>query len=239
DGCLSIGKGQPFDIPLITALREKNSQLASQGIGLTLCTGRPQPYAEAVAQLLAIDLPIVCEGGAMLYEPSTDTYRPLADSISLRGIADIKAAISASDILTDTLYFEVGNDCSICLTGPDIAEKDHAIIRDKMDSLMARFADFPVSWSHSTTSVDITPHGISKGTGVRTLSAELGVDLAQTASIGDSNGDVGMFKVAARGYCPSNASDELKSLAVYVSAHAYMAGTLDILHRIEADSPFS
>ncbi|MEM9602420.1 MAG: HAD family hydrolase [Pseudomonadota bacterium] len=236
DGCLSDGKNRAFDLPRLLEARAVIARLAKHGIGFTLCTGRPQPFAEAVAQTLDSVLPLVCEGGALVYAPATDTYLPVADSESLRAIAEVERAIRAGDILTEDLYFEVGNAYSLCLTGPAISDQSQRAIHARMDDLKARFGAHPVAWSHSTTSVDITPQGISKGSGVEAVCARLGVPLDNTAGIGDSNGDLGLFAAAAHGYCPSNASPELQAQAVYVSPDPVLAGTLDILNRI-ADNP--
>ena len=238
DGCLSHGKNHTFDLPLLTQIRDMIPRLARKDIGFTLCTGRPQPYAEAMSQLLGTDLPLVCEGGSLVYEPLGDNYRPMADTDSMRGISELQSAIHNSDMLNDDLYFEVGNAYSVCLTGPALAGRSHTEIRAEMDRLMDLYSDYPVSWSHSTNAIDVTAQGINKGSGLRAICADYDIALAQTAGIGDSNGDVGMFEVAACGYCPSNASDELQSLASYISKESYMAGTLDILQEIESSPIF-
>ncbi|MGB0866437.1 MAG: HAD family hydrolase [Granulosicoccaceae bacterium] len=236
DGCLNLHKNTPFDLPRLMQVRELVPQLAAKGVGFALCTGRPQPYAEAMAQLLGLETPLVCEGGAMVYEPLGDNYRPMASADSVRAITALQADLQASGLLRDTLYFEVGNAYSLCLTGPAISGQSQTGIRAQMERLKAQYADYPVSWSHSTTSIDITPVDINKGSGLRAICADYNVPLARTAGIGDSNGDVGMFQTTARGYCPDNASDELKLLAAYVSAHRYTEGTLDILNVIAADA---
>ncbi len=238
DGCLSYGKNCAFDLPVLAQIRDRVPRLAKMDIGFTLCTGRPQPYAEAMSQMLGTDLPLVCEGGSLVYEPIGDTYRPMADVDSMQGIAELQSAIQNSDLLNGDLYFEVGNAFSMCLTGPAFAGCSHTEIRAEMDRLMALYSDYPVSWSHSTNAIDVTAKGIDKGTGVRAICADYDIALAQTAGIGDSNGDVGMFNVVARGYCPSNASDELKSLSSYISEKSYMEGTLAILHEIEKNPDF-
>jgi hydroxymethylpyrimidine pyrophosphatase-like HAD family hydrolase len=232
DGCLNYGKNTPLDLPVLAEIKAIIPRLAATGIGFTLCTGRPQPYAEAIAQILVVDLPLVCEGGAMVYEPRGDKYRPMASAESLRSLNALQAAIQASGILHDDFFFEIGNACSLCLTGPAIAERDQVGIRAEMDRLIAMYADYPVSWSHSTTSVDITPQNVSKGSGVRAICADYGIELKNTFGIGDSNGDISMFKVVGERYCPSNANDELKAIAHHVSTKDHAGGTLDILQKI-------
>ncbi|MEX0994912.1 MAG: hypothetical protein WD599_05245, partial [Balneolaceae bacterium] len=69
DGCVS----EPYKTPdweSITKIRELNrrSRETDHIPPVTLCTGRPLPYAEAVAQWLDIRLPFVFESAGM-YDP--------------------------------------------------------------------------------------------------------------------------------------------------------------------------
>ncbi len=232
DGCLNEGKNVPLDVAVLSEISALIPGLSQRGIGFTLCTGRPQPYAEAVAQLLGCNLPFVCEGGAMVYAPERDEYRSMADPASLKDVEALRAAIGRSDLLNSELFFEIGKAYSLCVTGPYLAGRGHDGIRAVMDDLKQRYAGYPANWSHSTASIDITPDGISKASGVRAVSAEFGVDLADTIGIGDSNGDLSMLSVVGQAFCPGNASAEVKQVSHYVSELEYVHGTLDILKRI-------
>lgn len=236
DGCLNFGKNSPFDLMTLGLIKDQIAVLDRLGIGISLCTGRPQPYAEAMAQVLGIMRPLICEGGAMIYYPQGDIYRPMAEQEALHSITALRTAIEASDLLHDRLFLEIGNAFCLCVTGPYLSEQGHDGIRAEMDRLKTMYADYPVSWTHSTTSVDITPQGVSKGSALRQLAADEALTLADTYGIGDSNGDVSMFETVAKGFCPSNASTELKQLAGYTSPKDHAEGTLDILRRIEHDA---
>ena len=135
-------------------------------------------------------------------------------------------------MLSEELFFEIGKAYSLCVTGPQIAGHNHAEIRAIMEDFRIRYADYPVYWSHSTTSIDITPAGTNKVSGVRAICAEQGVELADTMGIGDTNGDLSMLELVGKAFCPANASDEVKRVSDYVSASNYAAGTLDILEQI-------
>lgn len=232
DGCLNEGKNIPLDLGVLSEIRALIPELSRRGIGFTLATGRPQPYAEAVAQLLGSRLPFVCEGGAMIYVPERDEYRPLASPGSLKDIAALRTAIGNSGLLHSELFFEVGKAYSLCVTGPYLARRHHDGIRAVMDDLKRRYDDYPVNWSHSTTSIDITPDGTSKAGGVRAISREYGVEMADTLGIGDSNGDLSMLGAVGQAFCPRNASAEVKQVSHYASHLDCAHGTLDILKRI-------
>ena len=236
DGCLSFGKNVPMDLPRLAAMRALLPELAKAGIGFTLSTGRPQPYAEAMAQVLGVDLPFVCEGGAMVYVPETDAYLAMAGDEGMAAIHALRRAIENSGIIGDQVFFEIGKAYSLCLTGPAISGRGHAVIRGIMEDFKARYADYPVVWTHSTTSVDITPMGTNKGSGLRAVCDMLGVDQANSIAIGDSNNDMSMLTIAGRACCPANASDEVKAVAQTVANQDYADGVLAILRDILASA---
>lgn len=232
DGCLNLGKNVSLDLDVLSQIKEMIPRLSEQGIGFTLSTGRPQPYAEAFAQLLNSSLPLVCEGGAMVYAPEYDEYRAMALPESLHSVKALRNAIQNSGLLNAELFFEIGKAYSLCVTGPYLTTRDHDGIRAEMEDFKKRYSDYPVNWTHSTTSIDITPLGTSKASGLRAVSADLGVTLADTMAIGDSNGDISMLEAAGQAFCPQNASDEVKRACQYVSNQSYAEGTLDILKHI-------
>ncbi len=72
DGCLTT----PFETPdweLLSQIRRLNEQSKHDMAvpGLTICSGRPMPYVEAVAQWLGVRHPTVFESGG-IYEIATN-----------------------------------------------------------------------------------------------------------------------------------------------------------------------
>ena len=70
DGCLSPEEAVPWDLERFWEIAQISREAAT-GRGtvapLTLCTGRPQPYVEVLLKLLGIQVPAICENGAVLY----------------------------------------------------------------------------------------------------------------------------------------------------------------------------
>ena len=66
DGCVSPEESVPWDLALFFEFA-RLSRAASAGESvlapLTLCTGRPQPYAEVLMKILDIRAPVICETG--------------------------------------------------------------------------------------------------------------------------------------------------------------------------------
>ncbi|MDZ7690977.1 MAG: hypothetical protein U5K69_07540 [Balneolaceae bacterium] len=74
DGCISM----PFQTPdweRITKIRELNRLSTDDHTipPLTICSGRPYPYVEAVAQWLDVRLPVIFESGGM-YNLTTNQF---------------------------------------------------------------------------------------------------------------------------------------------------------------------
>ena len=73
DGVLSKGEAQPFDPALLARLARLNRRAgAGESVpAVTLNTGRPSPYVEAVMQAIDGWQPALYENGAGLYFPKT------------------------------------------------------------------------------------------------------------------------------------------------------------------------
>lgn len=51
------------------------------------------------------------------------------------------------------------------------------------------------------------------------------------AAIGDSDGDLGVFRMVGRAFAPANASEAVRATCRYVSEHAHTLGVIDIFRR--------
>ncbi|MEK9134725.1 MAG: HAD hydrolase family protein [Patescibacteria group bacterium] len=93
---------------------------------------------------------------------------------------------------------------------------------------------------HSTDTVDISPGGIDKGTGVLQVEEVTGIPISQTLGIGDSDGDSPMLNLVRYVGCPQNASRECKEIVVskggYVSPFSYAKGVANIIRRFTGAS---
>jgi HAD superfamily hydrolase (TIGR01484 family) len=233
DGCLNAGKNVAFDLPVLGEIRDIIVELGDFGVGFTLCTGRPQPYAEAMAQLLAIRLPVICELGALLYDPGQDRYVPLIPPATQADLEQLRRTVTASGYLTEDRFFEIGNAYSLCITGPHFERLNEAEFGAEMQALMDQNPLAKVSWSRSHTAIDITPQGVDKATGVAHVLARFGLNPADATGIGDSQGDISFLSMVGQVCCPFNASPTVRVLADHVSRHSHACGTLDILQRIK------
>src|SRR5512134_2563031 len=77
DGCLSPESSTPMNAAALAQIAEHNRLAQESGDRpvLTVCSGRPQPFAEAMCRLLANrTLPCVAENGVWMYSPADNRY---------------------------------------------------------------------------------------------------------------------------------------------------------------------
>ena len=77
DGCLLDEAGGPLNLNGLAAVAEHNARAKADRDRplVTVCTGRPLPFAECICRAIANDvLPCVCENGAWVYDPATNGY---------------------------------------------------------------------------------------------------------------------------------------------------------------------
>ncbi len=227
DGCIS----HPFVTPdwhAINVIRDLN--IASKNDPsippITICTGRPLPYAEAVAQWLCIDLPFAFESGAGLYHTQKNelTWAPELTPERLEAISELKKW-AISDIIPKYpgTVAEFAKKSDVGFIHP-LAEMNHRIYHDVKPYVNANYPDFEV---HDTdVSVNIIVSECNKGTGVRLLSEKIGIPLDQMAYIGDSSGDLPAMKRVKLSFAPSNARDVVKAFAKVIDHEATHATML-------------
>lgn len=84
-----------------------------------------------------------------------------------------------------------------------------------------RLGGLPAVESYSeVTSLEVTPLGIDKGSGIRALCELLGIGASRALAIGDSDNDLAAFRDAGMGVAVANASERALGAAdALVSAH--------------------
>jgi hydroxymethylpyrimidine pyrophosphatase-like HAD family hydrolase len=237
DGCISPEESQAWDwdrfsrfVQLVRDASAGRSLLAP----MTLCTGRPQPYAEALMKVLDIRFPSVCESGAILYSLQ-DNCSHMAPEITrerVRGLQALRNHI-VTEIFPDFpgLVYQCGKEAQMSL----YCERPECF--PEVGRRVAEFAatipclDVIITPSHYYINIDLS--GVTKGAGIRRLRDDLGIAREEAAGIGDTLGDLSIRDAVGFFACPSNAVDALKQLADYVSPFRDIEGMLDILERPE------
>src|SRR5450432_2630264 len=122
DGCLTPEGLEDVDQEALAHITRYNRQARAAGDRpeLTLCSGRPQPYVEALSRLLGIAVPCIAENGVWLYDPSTNVYR-IDSGITSRDV-DAVASITSwmrSRYAGAGAAIQPGKTASVSLYHPD------------------------------------------------------------------------------------------------------------------------
>jgi hydroxymethylpyrimidine pyrophosphatase-like HAD family hydrolase len=174
---------------------------------------------EAMVQLAGLTentIPVVCEGGAVFYWPAQDRWEALVSAHSGMGFLEV--------LPKESYRLEPGK--TVCVSLYPEPPETVASLLSRLDGNVDMTA---FSVTSSPAAVDITPHGVDKGYGLKRLAAVTCVPLGNILCIGDAVNDLSMLTIAGYAACPANAVQDVKNCVSYVSPHPYTEGVLDIL----------
>ncbi len=233
DGCLSPELPGPAATDLLARIAEHNARAADAGgvPPLTLCTGRPLPFAEAMARVTrSFALPSVCEGGVWLL--SMDPYRWEMDPRITREHRDLIREVEAWALSQfEGAFLESGKSAAVTIFHQRGPEYLRSVV---LPAVQTRLADegWPLKVAMTWTCVNIEIEFVSKASGIDRVLAATGLDPGRLAGIGDTMSDMPIRERVAFFACPANADEALKPCADYVSPREEAEGVLDILDRI-------
>jgi HAD superfamily hydrolase (TIGR01484 family) len=231
DGCLTPGEAQPWDFGVLQFVAELNRKARADArqFAVTLCTGRQEPYVEAMMQAIDAHMPGIYENGGGLYFPAQYRFveNPAIDAAKRAQLMQVREILTRAVVETGVGQFQPGKEVSLTLyparEGVTFTQLADAA-RRALDGKISGLTIMPL-----VTSVDIVFDGIDKGAGVEWLSRETGIPLAQMAGIGDSSGDLPYLRRVGFSAVPANASDDVRRAAQYVSPFEDGKGVVDIL----------
>lgn len=238
DGCLGPESTAPLDAHDLARIADHNKAAIEQRDRplLTLCSGRPLPYAEAICRLLHNSLlPCVCENGVWLFDPTNGGRCIMDPSITAAHLAGVDAARAwiASDLSPRGVMIQPGKSASISLWHPDTA-----YLMSLRDALRTRFdrEQWPLRVSNTVAWINCDLDFISKQSGITRLIAETNLQRDRLAGIGDTISDMAIRRSVAWFACPSNADAALKQHADHVASSAESRGVLELLALLGAGS---
>ncbi|WP_340102658.1 HAD family hydrolase [Rhodohalobacter sp. 8-1] len=233
DGCISF----PFKTPTwsaVNSIRELNEQSGDDSTipPITICTGRPFPYAEAVGQWLNIRHPFVFESAGLYHWDGNRIETALDDHEET--LAPIKEARNwiIHDILPNypnaILEFTKMMDAGIVCPDESVIDEIHELALQRIPEID------PNLEIHTTEiSINILMPGNNKLQGLKLLGKSLNVGLNEMAYIGDTGGDAVALKEVKMPFAPSNARKVAKDLATELPFEATEA-VLEAYRRVIA-----
>ncbi len=234
DGVLSKGETAPFDHAVLATLCDLNrsARLGHEAPHVTLCTGRPSAYVDAVMQAIDGSMPAVFEGGAGIYEPEGYRFYPVPGLGDLNSIRTAHEVFRRQEETTGDIMVQPGKDYTISLFPtvavrlPELAEYARTLLANHLGE-----AAGALEFSYSASCLNIQPAGCDKGTGLRYISSRTGISLNSMLGVGDSEVDLPFLALTTHSAAPANSTADVRELVEYVSPHPEAAGLLDILRR--------
>lgn len=234
DGCMS----DPFITPnweAFSQIRQLNLNSSAENAipPLTICTGRPMPYAEAMAQVLGIRLPFLFESGGGMYDVVSNTlsWNPALTKEREQEVLEIKAW--AKELFLDkfpSCIPEFTKFTDIGVINPDI-KVIYEIKEIAKEYIEKNYPHFEVHFTE--VSINIILKKANKGHGIRWICDHFGYELDEVAYIGDSSGDVPGLSIVGLPFGPANAADSVKNVpGVTITNEKSTKGVLEAYHAI-------
>ncbi|MFN0012327.1 MAG: HAD family hydrolase [Phycisphaerales bacterium] len=239
DGCLTPESSTPFDLDNLALIAAHNRLAQERGDRptVTVCSGRPQPFAEAICRLIHnTTQPCVCENGAWVYHPGTNLYTldPAISDTHLHAVHELSEwahRTFASRGVTE----QPGKTASVTLWHPDTSLLRDLVLPAVAAEVKRRGGaggSWPFNVSMTWLYINCDLAHINKGTALDRMLPTLKIPKARLAGIGDTLGDKFIADRAGWFACPANAAPQIKEHAHYVSPHAEAAGVVDILSHL-------
>jgi hydroxymethylpyrimidine pyrophosphatase-like HAD family hydrolase len=233
DGCLTPEEPLAFDDQALASIADSNRAAQRDGDRplLTLCTGRPVPFAEALCRLVQnMTVPCIAEGGVWVFHPGRNEFQmdPAITDSDLNAVHEAEAYLRR-DYGRRGFTVQPGKTASVSLYHPD-----HRVLLATVPELQetARSKGWPLRISATWRYLNCDLAHVSKGTGIRRLLEQCPVAPDRLAGIGDTLGDRYIAEAVGWFGCPANADPEIQVLAAYVSPHPEARGVLDLLAQL-------
>ncbi|MEM1271946.1 MAG: HAD hydrolase family protein [Bacteroidota bacterium] len=226
DGCLATAF-EPADLKGWSKLAEWNKRSVSDPAypALAICSGRPKPYVEALAQALSLHQPAMFEmgAGAFFLHEGIERWHPLLTEDVLTQVASLREYLIRDIVPAVGVALDYSKRAQTGLLGPSKAAIDRAysLVKPYTD---AHHPDFDVFTTD--VSIDIVYRALTKRSGMKWMSELTGISLPEIAYIGDSGGDVGALGIVGHPFAPANAIADVQAVA-YTTRAPVIDGVLE------------
>ncbi len=232
DGCLAAVGHAAYDLPSLHALAELNRASADDPTvpALTLLTGRPHPYVDAMMQVLDIRLPVSFENGAGLA-----TREPYEAWLVPEAQTNLAALEQCEQLLAerDDVFVQFGKVASLSVfptdDGPDVdtlAAQLRALLQEHELQLVVD--------PSASDCVNVLLPGVDKALGLAALCETLDLPEVAVAGLGDSVGDVEWLRRCGVSFAPADASSEARAAVTHASQRRDVAAVVEAYEALVA-----
>lgn len=233
DGCLVPVQHATYDLVALSEIADLNrrSKVDDSVPPLTIISGRPHAYVDALMQVLDVEYPASFENGAGLAfrKPYHATLVPEV----MNRTADLEALARRLREHPGVIV-QPGKIASLSIfwypTTRNIEE-----LTSQVEAFVEELGlDFVVEPSQDC--VNVLVPGVDKTNGLRLLADAVGVDASAIAGIGDSLGDIEWMKLCGVSCAPADAHPDVRRVATHPSSLPDVTALLAFYRALIADN---
>jgi hydroxymethylpyrimidine pyrophosphatase-like HAD family hydrolase len=230
DGCLAPEASAPIHATGLAEIAEYNrlAQERRDRPVVTLCSGRPEPFVEAVCRTIGNrTLPAIAENGVWLFHPESNGWDrdPAITSEHLAMVGEAQRWVE-TELGPRGVTMQPGKAASISLY-----HADTAFLRTLEGRVRSEFErrGWPLRVSMTWLYINCDLAHVNKGTAIDRMMRLTGLRRERTMGIGDTAGDVYIADRVAWFGCPANAAAPIRQRAEYVAKAPEVEGVLEML----------
>jgi Cof subfamily protein (haloacid dehalogenase superfamily) len=246
---------------LRSVVRDSLAKLATSGVRIVLATARGPQALRLIVRQLSFSPLLVCFSGGWIGELDSRSLLPtnvLLDRRLTPSAARVIVTAALAHKIEPNIYTptewrvraltpEIRAESTIVESSPLVTptllgenEKPSKIMLvtgdDEQTKLLMLIANLIKPLSTTTFSkpnyLEIIPIGVNKAKGLTTTTKSLGIELSQSAAIGDGLNDVEMLNEVGLGIAMGNASEAVKSVAEWVTGTNDEEGVAQAVQRL-------
>lgn len=217
-----------------------------KGVKVVLCTGRPlvsvENYLQELDLLDAEDYSITYNGGLV----QANTGEVLGKTaFTLAEVKDVIKLLKSLDLPTDILSGSSSLQIETSKNHPSIYQSinqfvtyfdkkeadlteeilynkvlsatEEEVLNNKIAKIPAAYYDRYEIFKSRPILLEFMPKGVTKAFGLSVLGKKLAIDASEMMTLGDEANDLSMIEYAGLGVAMENATEEVKSLANYIT----------------------
>ena len=235
--------------------REVIATVEATGVPVVFVTGRPLRWAEEVFEHVGDHGLAIVSNGALVWDVADDRARlrrEIDPATVLQVCAELRAAVPGSSFAVETLD-GIGLEPGFMERHPvpDGARRAHLeeLVTGPVVKLLARHEELgpqaywdaaeavigdrvTITWSSSSTLLEISAFGVTKATTLALLADELGVDAHDVLAFGDMPNDLPMLAWVGTAYAMANAHPSVLAAVDRVAPSNDHDGVAQVLAQI-------